>query len=371
MTTCSADHRGLIRIAITASFNEADPTKPFDFVTFIKSFYEQAKTALKDDLLAYDMARLMPELATQVLTTDAATKPLADGKSLRDKMRSAGVTLGTLDDLIVRYENAAEVNKDLGLNLDPNTAIEAAEEVANEQKPVEIEIKPAEESVKEVIENPFKTIAFGAFFSFGPELVQWEDPNKPGYMQPRPGQETNYATLRYIDAVMRRQIDAKGIQDSGEMELPGIGKVFLKIMHTVELSQAFKKNFPKEYFNAGDLIAVLVDENGREIMFSKEGKPDQTGLPVFFRPYATIARNQDGTVATTQEEFNNYFKRTGQKAHGGFTGSFNSIKQKVKNIAAEKRKANPDLTEVEATEQATKELQDDFSTFFKMSDYLF
>ena len=370
MTTCSADHRGLIRIAITASFNEADPTKPFDFVTFIKSFYEQAKTALKDDLLAYDMARLMPELATQVLTTDAATKPLADGKSLRDKMRSAGVTLGTLDDLIVRYENAAEVNKDLGLNLDPNTAIEAAEEVANEQKPVEIEIKPAEESVKEVIENPFKTIAFGAFFSFGPELVQWEDPNKPGYMQPRPGQETNYATLRYIDAVMRRQIDAKGIQDSGEMELPGIGKVFLKIMHTVELSQAFKKNFPKEYFNAGDLIAVLVDENGREIMFSKEGKPDQTGLPVFFRPYATIARNQDGTVATTQEEFNNYFKRTGQKAHGGFTGSFNSIKQKVKNIAAEKRKANPDLTEVEATEQATKELQDDFSTFFKMSDYL-
>lgn len=370
MTSCTADHRSKLRQLLVATFKNHDVSTPFDFTKFIKDFYEKAKLRTGDEFLAFEMAKLLPRLASQVLSTDAAQQtPIEGDLTLAGKMEK-DINLGNLYPLMKRYENNTEVQKDLGLDIDPNKAIQAAQDVADGDKQIDTPVQSAQTAVKQVLENPFKTIPFGAFFSYGPELIQWTDPNEPGYMEPRPGQKRNYAALRYIDAVMRRQIDAKGIQDSSEMELPGVGKVFLKIVHTGELTNTFKNAFPEEKFNRGELVALVVDENGNQIMFSEDGKPDPDGKPVFFRPYASIARTADGGVAFTKEEFDDFFKRTGIKAHGGYTGSFNSIKQKVKSIAKEKRKADPSLTEEQAVKQAQEELNNDFDTFFKMSDYL-
>lgn len=172
----TADHRRLIRIAVSAAFHEADPTKPFNFIEFVKNMYEEAKTNLNDDFLAFCIARIMPILAIQVLSSDAAKEPLADGKSLKDKMYNLGITIGNLELLEIRYDDIAEVQKDLGFKVIPKKMVKDREEndgiqilenpklasilkiIRDNQNPIKNETKPESQSlIHQAVQNILKS----------------------------------------------------------------------------------------------------------------------------------------------------------------------------------------------------------------------
>ena len=268
---------GLFTMVASDLFTKAKNGEALDLDQYIATVYEFAKTASGGNTaLALDAAMLVPGFIDTTLANRPKLETFFESKNEDVRV-----------EVLAKKKAFRDINKvreHLGLTESPAVGIDELKKSIEAPKP------PAEpKDTTEEDLQAFKTLPLGAFYTYGSEVKNFENIANPNYMVTDPEQVVNFAGMRTVREALNAQIAAKGIADSSQMELEGVGPVFFKIYPAKEAN----KIVGRRYEDPGDMIAIIVDSKGKPIKFTGDGKVSDAGKPTWYKLYSQVPFKTD------------------------------------------------------------------------------
>jgi hypothetical protein len=264
----------------------------FDAKSYMQSVYNQVMDATGDHARALDYARLAPIFMEQVAVYDTEIKAGLRGQSF---------SMDTLADLVLSVSNTENglTNTEAFIEVSTDITEELAQDNANvvvDEQPVEEESAPEipeaqppttrqpftslGQRVNDFIVRTFKAYAPTALADRIQEALAWSKTSE-NYNVPNP-QEAFYFKVKRRIVEKLASVD----YDSGQMDLDGMGPVFLTAMSSNQIQDNDLRpgvDTASEAHKEG-VVLMLTDRYGMPIRFDVDGKAtiESTGKAAYY-----------------------------------------------------------------------------------------
>ena len=348
---------GLFVMVASDLFTKAKGDEPLDLDAYIREVYNFAKISSQgNEALALDAAMLVPGFVDQTL----ANRPKLEehfekfNEDIRMEVLAKKKAFRSID----------KVREVLGLTESPAEIIDAVEQDIKTEVAPEPVIE-SEEKQQEKAE-PWKTLPFGAFYTYGPEITETGEVVKENVL--------NIAAIKTIRELMEKQ----GVSDSSQVNVPGVGPVFLKIMPAGEANKLAGR--PSYTHADKGMVAVLTNSWGDPVSFDGTGKAITNGKGAsWFKLYSPVPFkvNAGGTMILdlNQKVFMDHVMASPEystmkdwQKKKNAASFYNTVMTKYNALVRQYRDAG--MTEVEAEMEALDNLTRDFEAFEWMRQYV-
>lgn len=315
----------------------------FDLKKLMKDVYDHRMSKGYGEVDAVTFAQQIPALVDKAATANPELK--AHLRSYKFSLDQLADDVIAIDESITKNNSVPFMMQYLNLTMDVakdlRQANEALKEDAKNKEVTEEEIKPTVEipipistdfaSTKITDDTrPFKAATPSMLTDRGQEALSKERRLADGSINPNFNVPNPYLKFYYnVKYKILRKMLEQNKSDSSEINIPGIGGVYIRIQSSSTIPEKDLKplnNFDKfgnpiapteewlkEMKEANDkgVVMVLVDSDGYPIRFNEAGDPDYKGKIAYYNLRVPYYRN--GEIHLTEDDLRSIEARSNQK----------------------------------------------------------